>query len=258
MAKLREAHKKAQQVTSRKTARGAPGASARAMKTPHLTHGTSKDGIPDGSSSTVSADPHQLHRMILEAHRQAEDQLLVLGALLKVMHDTGAHRDLGYESFTEYMAQPELGMRKSWAYALIQAAELVQATGLNPRDVSGVEVTKLAMVSRKALKALEVGDRDAALALVEEAKVLGRGDLRARLHEDGEGAGEEEDSRVIQKLLVETLLGRKIEAVKYDRYTFMLLASGIFKGLQQEVRVFAPSGQRLSVKMGSVEGGCGQ
>ncbi len=105
------------------------------------------------------------------------------------MHDSEAYRDLGYESFAEYVAQPELGMRRSWAYALIQAANLVQATGLNPREVSGVEVTKLAMVSRKALKALEVGDREAALALVEEARVLGRSDLRARLHEDGERAG---------------------------------------------------------------------
>jgi hypothetical protein len=191
--------------------------------------------------------------MILQAHRQAEDRLLVLGALLKVMHDTEAYRDLGYESFTDYVAQPELGMRKSWAYALIQAAELVQATGLNPQDVSGVEVTKLAMVSRQALKALEAGDRDAAVALVEEAKVLGRSDLRARLQEDGERAGElEEDCRVIQKLLVETLLGRKIEAVKYDGYTFMLLTPGMVKGRQQQVRGYAPSVQRLSVKMGSV------
>jgi len=191
--------------------------------------------------------------MILEAHRQAEDRLLILGALLKVMQDIEAYRDLGYESFTEYVAQPELGMRKSWAYALIQAAELVQAMGLDARDVSGVEVTKLAMVSRKALKALEVGDRDAAVALVEEAKVLGRGDLRAKLHEDGERADElVEDCRSIQKRLVETLLGRKIEAVKYDGYTFTLLTPGMSKGLQHHVRVFAPTGQTLSVKMGSV------
>ncbi len=194
--------------------------------------------------------------MILEAHRQAEDRLLVLGALLKVMHDTEAHRDLGYESFTEYVAQPELGMRRSWAYALMQAAELVQAAGLNSRDVSGVEVTKLAMVSRQALKALESGDRDAAVALVEEAKVLGRSDLRARLHEDGESTGELEDEcRRIQKILVETLLGKKIEAVKYDGYTFMILTPGKLMSLQQHVRVYSPAGQRLSVKMGSVEGG---
>jgi len=191
--------------------------------------------------------------MILEAHRQAEDRLLMLGALLRAMHDTEAYRDLGYESFTEYVAQPELGMRKSWAYALTQAAELVQATGLNPRDVSGVEVTKLAMVSRQALQALEVGDREAAVALVEEAKVLSRSDLRARLHDDGERADElEEECRTIQKLLVETVLGRKIEAVKYDGYTFMLLTPGMARGLQQQVRVYAPAGQRLSVKMGSV------
>ncbi len=130
------------------------------------------------------------------------------------MHDSEAYRDLGYESFAEYVAQPELGMRRSWAYALIQAANLVQATGLNPREVSGVEVTKLAMVSRKALKALEVGDREAALALVEEARVLGRSDLRARLHEDGERAGEDRELEVIQKMLVENLLGRRIQAVK--------------------------------------------
>ncbi len=255
MTKTPEPHKKAQRLRARETAHAAAGAAAaRATKTPppSRTRGTNAV-MADSPTGSASADPYRLHQMILEAHRQAEDRLLVLGALLKVMHDTEAHRELGYESFTEYVAQPELGMRKSWAYALIQAAELVQATGLNPRDVSGVEVTKLAMVSRKALKALEMGDRDAALALVEEAKVLGRSDLRARLHEDGERASElEEDCRVIQKRLVETLLRKKIEAVKYDGYTFMLSTPGMVKGLQQQVRVYSPAGQRLFVKMGSV------
>jgi hypothetical protein len=252
MTKMEEARKKAQRVSVREMAHAA---AARATKTspPPRTRGTSADGTADSPPGSTPADPHRLHRMILEAHQQAEDRLLVLGALLKVMDDTEAYRDLGCESFAEYVAQPELGMRKSWAYALIQAAELVQATGLNPQDVSGVEVTKLAMVSRTALKALEVGDREAAVALVEEAKVLSRSDLRARLHEDGERAGEQEDDwRVIQNLLVDTLLGRKIEAVKYDGYTLMLVIPGKVKGLQHQVRVFAPVGQRLSVKMGSV------
>ncbi|HLJ59941.1 MAG TPA: hypothetical protein VKZ50_09440 [bacterium] len=171
------------------------------------------------------------------------------------MHDTEVYRDLGYESFTEYVAQPELGMRKSWAYAVTLAAELVQATSLDRRDISGEEVTKLAMVSRQALRALEVGDRHAAVALVEEAKVLSRSDLRAP-HEDGERDGElEEEARAIQKLLVETVLGRKIEAIKYDGYTFMLLTHGAVWGLQQQVRVCAPAGLRLSVKLGSVSHG---
>ncbi len=255
MTKMREADKKAQRVSARETAHAAAGAAAaRAPKTPPPSRTRGPNAVmADSPTGSVSADPYRLHQMILEAHRQAEDRLLVLGALLKVLHDTDAYLDLGYESFPEYVAQPELGMRRSWAYALIQAAELVQATGLNPRDVAGVEVTKLAMVSRKALKALEVGDREAAVALVEEAKVLGRSDLRARLHEDGERAGELEDEcRAIQKLLAETLLGRKIEAVKYDGYTFMLLTPGMSKDLQHQVRVYAPAGQRLSVKMGSV------
>ncbi len=250
MTKMREAHTKAQRAGSRDR----PHATAGATKAPSPpTIGETRGrGMAERAPGAASVDPHRLHQMILEAHRQAEDRLIVLGALLKVMQDTEAYRDLGYESFAEYVAQPELGIRRSWAYALIQAADLVQATGLNPRDVSGVEVTKLAMVSRKALKALEVGDREAALALVEEARVLGRSDLRARLHEDGEHAGEDRDLKVVQKLLVENVVGRMIQAVKYDGYTFKLLASSMFKGLQEEVRVYSPAGQRLSVKMGRV------
>jgi len=256
MAKAQEAHRQPRRVDGRETARAAQGAAAPTAHTsPPLpfTRRTSRHGTADGPLDAASTDPHQLHRMNIEAHREAEDRLLMLGALLKVMQDTEAYRDLGHESFTEYLAQPELGMHKSWAYAVMQAAELVQATGLNPQDVSGVEVTKLAMVSRKALKALEGGDRDAAVALIQEAKVLGRSDLRAKLHENGDHADErEDDSRSIQKLLVETLLGRPIKAVKYDGYTFTLLTPGLAKGLQQQVRVYAPAGQRVLVKMGSL------
>ena len=95
-----------------------------------------------------------------------------------------------------------------------------------------MEVTTLAMVSRKALQVLEAGDLEAAVALVEEAKVLGRSDLRARLRDDGERGGElGEECRAVQRLLVATLLGRKIEAVKYDGHTFMLLTSECGGGL---------------------------
>lgn len=123
-------------------------------------------------------------------HRAAFDcELEIRAAITKLHEDTWGlaerlyrfHEErfwevLGYGTLNEFLAQPEIGLRRSWYFVLVKAwRDLVVTRRVQPAGLSGIEPSKVAEV----LPAIMRGDArpDDALS---DAKVLGKRDLREK------------------------------------------------------------------------------
>ena len=74
MSKTQQTQKKVQHRNDNAVARTPAGTAATPNIPPPPRNGEGKDRTRDDRSAAAPADPHHLHRMILEAHRQADLQ----------------------------------------------------------------------------------------------------------------------------------------------------------------------------------------
>lgn len=97
---------------------------------------------------------------------------------------------LGYETFAEWLATPEIDLGRTQVYALIEAyRELVIDRGVEVETLSNLDVTKIAVV----LPAIRSGEVELDVAL-SDCETLSRSDLREKYgqqlpEKSGEGAG---------------------------------------------------------------------
>jgi hypothetical protein len=114
-------------------------------------------------------------------------------ALAGHLHDFFAMKmwkELGYETFNDWLATPEIDLGRTQVYTLIEAyQELVIERGVDAEELVGLDVTKIAVVL-PAIRSGEVSLDDA----LADCKVLSRSDLREKYGQQlpdksGEGAG---------------------------------------------------------------------
>lgn len=75
-------------------------------------------------NKTQKADKaYKLYEEIRQAKAEETSQLIRLGEIFKKLHDGKMYKDLGYDTFTEFCADPELGYQKSTVYSFVKIYE---------------------------------------------------------------------------------------------------------------------------------------
>jgi len=86
----------------------------------------------------------KIHKRVVELKNEIGKKLYELGAYLKQIRDNQLYRDMGLETFEEYIAQPELTFERSKMYALIGVYEVFIESGLSEHlDIEGIDYYKL-------------------------------------------------------------------------------------------------------------------
>ena len=92
-----------------------------------------------------------IHQKIISLKKDIGKRFYKLGAYLKQVRDFELYREMGCESFEEYIAQPELSFKRSTVYSLIGVFEDFFEKESNHLDVEKIEeidYTKLEKIRR--------------------------------------------------------------------------------------------------------------
>ncbi|MCH7641304.1 hypothetical protein IID22_03850 [Patescibacteria group bacterium] len=123
------------------------------------------------------------HKSILLAVRGISMGWFILGQLLQENKENKFWGKLGYESFREYLGQPEFGYKQAVLYRFAQLYEIYcQRLGYKPEELSDVSYDRLFMIKDKVLE----GDKEEWLA---KARTLSQGDLALELREEDANVG---------------------------------------------------------------------
>ena len=111
-----------------------------------------------------------LHTRILRIKTQINQEFWVLGKYLKEMRDRKLYKALGYDTFEAYIASPELSIRRSGAYELINIYETLSAHAELADEMKQIDKRKLSRIT-------QFRDREDFPEWVSKAKVLTYEDL---------------------------------------------------------------------------------
>jgi hypothetical protein len=126
--------------------------------------------------AVIDTRAHDLHMGVVGACQAVRKSWVLLAGRLHAFHTERAWEQLGYESFTDWLGEPEIGLRRAQAYLLVEAwQELVLDRSVQPDQLAEADVTKVAVVL-PALRRAEV-DVETALA---DCAALSRSDLAER------------------------------------------------------------------------------
>lgn len=103
--------------------------------------------------------------------RTVGGSLFAIGALLKEVRDKKLYEEQ-YDSFNEFLGDPELSFRRSTAYKAITVYEVYQSSKL---DISGIDHDKLYLLAENVRK-----EPDKIKEFIADAKYLSRSDLRKK------------------------------------------------------------------------------
>ena len=119
---------------------------------------------------------HQLHQNIVDTKKDLTGNFLRLAYLLKVANSNKVHKKLGYDTWEQYLATPEISVSVSMASRLINIwDEFVVKYKIKSDELLGIDLSKLTEilpVIKKLDKKEEVKD------WLEKAKQLGILDLK--------------------------------------------------------------------------------
>lgn len=116
-----------------------------------------------------------LEARVLAARRVERRTWVLLAEQLYAFHTAQAWRDLGWETFTDWLGCPEVSLGRRQAYRLIQAWAWSQDQHVDPEQLERVDLTKLSVVIPAVLRG--------AVSLQEalsDAEMLSRADLTVR------------------------------------------------------------------------------
>ena len=122
-----------------------------------------------------------IHQKIIILKKDIGKRFYKLGAYLKQVRDFELYREIGCDSFEEYIGQPELSFKRSTVYSLIGVYEDFFEKESNQLDIENIEeidYTKLDKIRRfKYLPNEEFAE------WVEKARVLSLSDLIEEIKE---------------------------------------------------------------------------
>lgn len=126
----------------------------------------------------------------LKLYVQQQGKLFIeMGRVLKTFKDNELYKYLNYDSFPQFLADNEIGLSQSMAYAYITVFEIyILKFGYPKSEIMAIPFYKLQMIASSARDA----SREEADDLLEKAKALSKSDLRAELHETKANEGFED------------------------------------------------------------------
>ena len=117
---------------------------------------------------------HSLERQVLDGVRAGRQALWAVAGALHAFDAAHGWSALDYETLSEWLAQPGLGMSRRTYYRSVQMwQEYVVLRGLDPERMAAIDISKADIV----LPALKRGDVSLEEAL-DDAEALGQRDLR--------------------------------------------------------------------------------
>ena len=123
------------------------------------------------------------HELILTAIKEISLRWLFLGHLLFENKENKFWENLGYESFREYLGQPEFGYKQAVLYRFAQLYDIYcQKLGYKPEQLADVSYDRLFMIKDKILE----GDKEEWLS---KARTLSQGDLALEVREEDANVG---------------------------------------------------------------------
>lgn len=135
-----------------------------------IVRGTVSD--PNPQAAAAFETEQQIKGIVREMQK---GWLLLAGALYR-FHDAKMWTALGYRTFDEWLASPDVEIKRRHVYGLIEVwRTLVIELGLQPRQLEGIQISKL----RDVMPALRRGQVDPETAL-EDARTLAREDVREK------------------------------------------------------------------------------
>lgn len=133
-------------------------------------------GEPVTTQSGEVDRAHEVEKNIKKGCHAIRGLWVVLAGYLYEFFEGKMWKSLGHETFNEWLATPEIDLARSQVYALVEAyRELVVERGVVPEELSGLDVTKIAVV----LPALRAGAVSLEEAL-SDCETLSRSDLREK------------------------------------------------------------------------------
>jgi hypothetical protein len=137
------------------------------------------DSTTNGAAPAQVQAAHDVDQAIKQCIGLIRTSWIKLAEHLYQFHEQDMWRDLGYTTFEQWLAGPEIDLSRRQVYALMESwRELVVNRGVKPKELEDVPVGKL----REVLPAVRRGfvDTDDALA---DCRTLARDDLRQRYQE---------------------------------------------------------------------------
>ena len=129
------------------------------------------DETPHRPTEEMGKEAHSLHSEIIQLRDAVETGCWYLGVRLKKMKDSASYKSLGFETFNEYIASPDVGIGHSTVYKFIAIVGHAERLELEPSSVEDIDKDRLQIVLPGATKE-DVDDRLA------DARTLSRSDLR--------------------------------------------------------------------------------
>lgn len=112
------------------------------------------------------------HTHIINLKGKITKSFLELAFFLKTNHDEKYYNVLGYDSFSEYLGTPEIGLCRSYAFKLIKIYEVwVEKYNIEVEKLQDIDVEKL-YIATTLIKGEDYEER------LEQARTLSRSDLR--------------------------------------------------------------------------------
>jgi N6-adenosine-specific RNA methylase IME4 len=103
--------------------------------------------LPQKDNSIQSNDAFSVDKEIKILKKGINGGFIELAKRLKQVKDNSLYKELDYDTFESYIAQPELGFQRSSVYLLIQIYEkLVLELNVQPAGLALIEWTKLAEI----------------------------------------------------------------------------------------------------------------
>jgi hypothetical protein len=92
-------------------------------------------------------EAHEIFRALLEVITNRNRNVFVIGAYLKEIRDGELFRALGYDSFAEFCASPEISFQKSTVYNYIGLHEkFILELKLSFQDIQDIPYSKLVVI----------------------------------------------------------------------------------------------------------------
>lgn len=120
----------------------------------------------------TSEEAFELEARVVAARAVERRTWVTLAEWLTVFHQAEAWKQLGWDTFTAWIATPEVSLGRRQAYRLIQAWRWAGESGVSPETLELMDLTKLAVV----IPALKAGRVELSEAL-DDVMLLSRSDL---------------------------------------------------------------------------------
>jgi hypothetical protein len=124
------------------------------------------------SDPDTADSAYELEQRVLAARQSERASWLPLASALASFHATQAWKDLGWEKFTDWLGDPEVGIGPRHAYRLIAVWSWAQDRAIPDEQLALCDVTKLA-VAMAAFQRQPIVLED----LLSDVQALSRSDL---------------------------------------------------------------------------------